>query len=201
MFSNGSPMCFLPLKVVIRHSGNIFGSFPAGLDPGLSFPIIAEINRLGPWSIFGITFKGFMLSVVWLIEILVILGIPAYLLSKTSPKPFSERMRKWYPCFTIQEEFTSVSNPERIAEELAEDPVQALTQMKGASSMYHAKAHLYYIEGEQDQYLSMENFRIQRGKETSWKSEVAIKALRISPQDARRMKVIFQMKPNYRMRF
>jgi hypothetical protein len=172
------------------------GHIPQILHPGFFFPTIAEFNQVGLWEIAGIELKGILLAVIWLIELAIIIGFPLLILKRSKPMPYSENFRKWYPCYTLQEKFNAIHNPDRVIQELADDPVKVLQETVGGGAIFHAKAHVFYLPEEGAQYLTLENFKVQRGQETSWKSQIAINALRISTQDATRLKAQYGAKRN-----
>lgn len=65
------------------------------LDPVGLFRMAVLINENGLWSIFKITFSGFALWVVWLIEAIILLALPPITALLKAKKPFSEVHGKW----------------------------------------------------------------------------------------------------------
>ena len=76
-------------------------SFGAGMwadvlsHPGAMWEAIGKINETGTWSLKGATPSGLFLWVIWLIELVIILG-GAYLLARSqADEPFSEAANEW----------------------------------------------------------------------------------------------------------
>ncbi|MEL7426729.1 MAG: hypothetical protein AAFN81_27300, partial [Bacteroidota bacterium] len=57
-------------------------------DPGSFFDLMSVINMMGAWSIFGLTFSGILLALVWLAEVLIIIGAPVLSVFGSDPYPY-----------------------------------------------------------------------------------------------------------------
>ncbi len=148
-----------------------FGLYVANLDwifrPAEFFGVIGEINRVGTWEVFGIEFKGFMLTVIWIFELAIIGYLPVASILNIDVFPYSETQHQWYKKFTLNDDFTAVSSASAIQDSLLTDPVQAIRDLGNGQGWRHSKVHLFFLEEESDQYLSIERIFIEeqgRGK-------------------------------------
>ena len=80
-----------------------FANLLSLLNPINLVSIIIEINQIGMWSVFGITFTGFLLWLVWIIEAGIIFGLPLIGVTRAEPTPYSEKLDKWYKKYTLDE--------------------------------------------------------------------------------------------------
>ena len=114
---------------------------------------------------FGIPFNGFVLTFIWTIEALIIGGLPVLLILKSNTFPYSEKLNKWYPKFTLLKDFESISLMDSLVKSLSKEPIRAIGEIKKGHGLRHSKLHLYYLENEDKQYLSFENIFVeQQGK-------------------------------------
>ena len=138
--------------------------------PSTFFAIIASINEVGLWEVFGIQFRGFELSLVWAVEALVIMVGPIIAVYSTKIYPFSEEFKVWYPKFTLRNDFESVATVIKLTRDLQNDPLKAIQILKMGNGIRYTKVHVYYMEHEENQYLTFERIFIEKrgkGKERS----------------------------------
>lgn len=64
--------------------------------PSVVFESIGFINQVGVWSIFTISFKGILLTIVWLLEFLLMTAAACIVSTEKSKSPFCEEERAWY---------------------------------------------------------------------------------------------------------
>ncbi len=127
--------------------------------------IIIDINKFGLWSIFGIVFTGFGLTIIWLIEAFIIIAGPLVAIYKTKTYPFSELLNKWYPKYTLSKDFKSVSTVNKMIDDLQTEPLKSIQELKYGTGLRHTKIHVFYLNDEENQYLTFENIYIEgRGK-------------------------------------
>jgi len=76
--------------VMSKHHNLIFSIF------GI-FNFAKEVAIFGSWSIFGFTFKGTLLYMVWLVEALIIVGLTSFVSVECSKLyPFCEKCKRWF---------------------------------------------------------------------------------------------------------
>ncbi|MBR9919928.1 MAG: hypothetical protein GYB31_03755 [Bacteroidetes bacterium] len=160
---------------------------PIYLNPGNTFPIIAEINKYGTWSIFGIDFQGVMLAFVWIIEFGIILAIPVLMALASDYHPYSETQGKWYPKFTLRDHFNAVYNGNRMVEAMQKDVLGALQNEEGGGPARFSKIHIYYLPDEKNQYLSIESFVIEQQGRGATKSNMVVSSYTIPSATAKQI--------------
>ncbi|MEO1654880.1 MAG: hypothetical protein AAFU64_15135, partial [Bacteroidota bacterium] len=69
--------------------------FILAFNPGVLFDLMAQVNEVGTWGIRGGNVSGIILSIIWSIEALVIVGIATYLPYVSAQNPFSETSNAW----------------------------------------------------------------------------------------------------------
>ncbi len=136
-------------------------------DPAAFFQTLTEINQTGMWSVFGATVRGSALTVVWLVEAVIIIGIPVWMVLKAPVFPFSELLRKWYPKYTLLTDFEVINGSDSFMQKLTIDPLQTIAGLgKGRSNSY-SEIHIFYLKDEEPQYLTIDRVFIEergRGK-------------------------------------
>ena len=160
------------------------------------FGAIAEINQIGAWSIFGITPTGFGLAIIWLIEALILTGIPVLAVYQAIVHPYSETIGKWYPKFTLYKDFESIYSEGKIQEALAENPVQALNDLGKGNGLRHSKVSIYYIKYEETQYMSVDRILIEKQGKGSKKVTPILANFAITPENAQTILETFGNKQN-----
>jgi hypothetical protein len=160
--------------------------------------LIAEIYRNGAWEIFGIQINGPTLAIIWLVEFLLIVTIPAISVLQTKVYPYSELFEKWYEKYTLTKDFQSISWSNHLISNLESNPMEAIESLHLGISYRYTKIHLFYLKGEADHYLTFENIYFEgRGESTRKKSEIIVNNFRISDAIA---KQILEKFPNKRER-
>lgn len=148
------------------------------------FTAVAEINKVGTWSIFGIPFNGFALTAIWIIEFLIIIGGPIVAIVKTKIYPYSELLENWYHKYTLYNDFESISMVNKLTKELASDPVKSIESLGKGSGLRHTKVHLYFMKDEDKQYLTFENIFIEGQGKGKKDSSIVINNFKINKADA-----------------
>jgi ribosomal protein L19 len=162
--------------------------------PSTFFSIIAAINEVGLWEVFGIQFQGFVLGLVWVIEALAIMAGPIVAVYTTQVYPFSEQFKRWYPKFTIRNHFQSIATVLKLTEDLQEDPLKTIQELKMGDGIRYTKIHVYYLEHEENQYLSFEKVFIDKRGEGKKRSTFIIHNFKISTPVAKSILDAFDYK-------
>ncbi|MEL6835147.1 MAG: hypothetical protein AAFP77_19265 [Bacteroidota bacterium] len=153
-------------------------------DPGSFFDLMSVINMMGAWSIFGLTFSGILLALVWLAEVLIIIGAPVLSVFGSDPYPYSEAMGKWYPKYTLSEEFAAVSAPTSLINDLQEDPVKTIEELGMGTANYFSRIHVFYLPEEKDNYLTFEKVTVETGEESKEESTIILNNYRVDKATA-----------------
>ena len=184
--------------LVYAYNGEIpsFSEYLAGLTwvavPENFIGAIKDINAVGLWSVFGITFNGLALTFIWLLEAFIIIAGPVLAVYKAESHPYAESESRWYPKYTLNKDFESLSASETLINSLHTDPAQTVRRLGTGSAYRFTKIHVFYLESEKEQYLSFERvFFEERGKGKK-NSEVIIKNLAIDNEAATNILNAFQ---------
>lgn len=169
-------------------------SFVWFANPKNFFGAIATINSVGAWAIFGTTFTGIPLALVWIIEAFIIIGLPVMAIYKTKTYPYSEFLNKWYPKYTLLKDFESVSTVNKMIRDLQKDPLKSIQDLKYGSGSRHTKIHVFYLKNEKYQYLTFENIFIEKRGEGKRHSEIIINNYRIDKRTAELIRDNFKNK-------
>ncbi|MEL6811252.1 MAG: hypothetical protein AAFP76_07955 [Bacteroidota bacterium] len=146
--------------------------------------IISQLYGSGAWEIRGIMVKGWILGLIWLLELGIIIYMVFKMLYTYRVGPFDERHNKWYRKFTLHDEYQSLAN-ERHFREI--EGVSVLEKMKhftkGRATRY-GRVSIYYLEEASQGYFLYENV----GRDGNGKKEettVMIDLLTIPKNDAK----------------
>lgn len=158
------------------------------------FTAIGEINRVGVWSMFGITFNGFGLASIWFVEFLIIVAGPIIAVFKTNIYPYSELLSKWYPKYTLFKDFEALSTGKKMMNDLKSDTLKAIESLGKGTGLRHTKIHLYYLKGEEKQYLTFEKIFIEEQGKGKRNRSLLINHFMINSRDAERILERFENK-------
>lgn len=153
-------------------------------SPFVLFNLIFELNKIGSWDLFGITFTDFPLWFIWGIEGILIIGIPALIAYKHPIIPFSEMLNKWYPKYILHNQFQHISAQNQFKDGLVASPVEAINNLSYGEPYRYSEISIYFLPDEQIQYLSVDNFYIEdRGKGKKVRTSV-VHLVKINNNDA-----------------
>ncbi len=153
--------------------------------PSTFFSIIAAINEVGVWELFGVQFHGFELGLIWVIEALAIMAGPIIAVYNTRVYPFSEEFKRWYPKFTLRNHFQSIATVLKLTEDLKHDPLKTIQELKMGDGIRHTRIHVYYLEHEENQYLTFEKVFIDKRGEGKKRSTFIIHNFKVSTDVAK----------------
>ncbi len=163
------------------------GPFSMIFSPG-DVKVMAElVNMMGIWSLgdSGDPVNGTMLTVIWTIEFLIIVGLATY--TANEDRPFSEAGNNWAKEHKMSPRI-ALQNPQQFVKDLEGKDYTGLMNMERGDEMYHhTRFTMYDCEGCDDYFLHTQAIR----PETNDKGEVEMKAydvtkyIKIEPQAAR----------------
>lgn len=160
-----------------------FKDFLLVFSPITVLEIIADINVLGMWEIFGVPFNGWVLTLIWIVEALIIISVPVLLVYRQPIAPFSASKNKWYRKFVLNKDFESIALKEVFRNDLKANCIPSIEGLGKGMATHFARVSIYHLEDEFEQYITVENVR----KDRTGKSEEAtsiIHLLVISKSDA-----------------
>jgi hypothetical protein len=131
---------------------------------------LGDIYNEGSWSIFGLTFKGIILGLIWLSEALFLTAIPIYIIYNLPIRPYSEDLDKWYSEKVLNYQFDYISRSREFMVNLKENPFEAIKNLKYGAAHRYCEVSIFFIENETTQYISIQNVFVG-GSGSSDKSE------------------------------
>lgn len=132
--------------------------FNLAIQPMTMWDLMKEVNTVGSISIKGSTISGIFLSLIWLIEAGMVLGVAILYSMPQSKKPFCERTGAWFtektlvPFDFIEDKEKMVTGLERAVVTVFDD----LVQNTDITTQHHSIFTLYSSESGEN-YLSVEN--------------------------------------------
>lgn len=155
--------------------GDFFSTFALIMNPSFFFAALKEINQSGLWGFSNDTMvTGWPLTIIWIVEGLLIIGLPLLFLKNKHLPPYSELLSKWYSKYILRQDFSG-SIEYAMKDTAIEDlPKLLLNAEKGAADRY-SKIYIYYEEQEDNQYLTVEKISINSKNNT--KKEITIENL------------------------
>ena len=127
--------------------------------PWVVAQIIWDIHEVGDWAIGSIPIKGWPLTIIWIIEILVIGLVPAIIVKNQPISPFSTFTNSWYRKYVLHKDFESIALKEEFTQSLITHPVDIIKTLKNGSVNYFSRVSIFYHEGDETQYISVQNVR------------------------------------------
>lgn len=163
--------------VFLNSGEHSFQAYQNNLDlfynPVLFLDLLLDLNKVGSWGMFGITFTDFPLWIIWGLEALLIIGMPVLITYKHPIVPFSENFNKWYPKYILKNQFEHISTQKQFKESLSQDVFGAIDHLHYGEPYRYSEVSIYYIEKEKTQFLSVDNVYIsERGKGKHMRSSV-----------------------------
>ena len=180
-------------------------SFSGGLfldvltHPGAMWNAIVKINATGTWTLKGTTPSGAFLWVVWLIELVIILGGAYLLASSQADEPFSETANEWAEEETLAHPIAYAHDSAATRVALETGQFQTLTPHLDQDELgQFARLTLHCAPNDPScQYLTLENVKKERdskGKITEAKA-IVVQHLGISPAARQDLKQRFGQVP------
>jgi len=141
-------------------------------DPGFLIDVILDINKNGLWEIFGITFTGWILTIIWLAEAGIIITLCTLMVKNQTQSPFSINLNKWYKRFILEKDFESIAMKEAFKESLATDCVKTIDSLQNGLAFHFSRISVFYLAKEERQYIMVENVRKDRRGKSENSTEV-----------------------------
>ena len=138
--------------------------FNLAADPGILFDLIGEINKYGTWGIRSATVSGVFLSIIWIVELIIVVGIATIIPIASSKEPFCELDNQWFtekilpPVNYIENRPEFLNNLEQLNGEVFKDiaPIKNLEGDHSVLTLYTSK------KGES--YLSAKTMKAKKNK-------------------------------------
>jgi len=163
-------------------------------NPALFLELLFELNKVGSWEMFGVIFTDFALWVIWGLEALLIIGIPLLIAYKHPIIPFSENFNQWYTKYVFNNQFESIVTQNQFKENLLKNTEETINALSYGDPFRFSEISMFYIKGEQNQYLSIDNVFIEdRGKGKSVRTSI-IHSFKIDNDTAQNLMEKFKSK-------
>lgn len=170
--------------------------------PANLFDNIALINKHGTWGLnFSTAINGITLTIIWIIEAIIIFSIAIGRVYKFPENPFSEKLNKWYPKMILQEEFEPIYSSSRFILNLKEKGTDIIFDLKTGFARKYSEIAVFYLEGEDVQYISINNKFINIKQENKTTVTPVIKPIQISTADARKLITKFSVSKEFYLDF
>ena len=146
-----------PISSIVPSSSNLEQILYLFTNPSVFFSNISKLAQTGYFSIFSYTPQGFMLCLIWILELLIILYFSSFTSSERSNEPFNLAKNKWLESFKIQLSYIS------ILESLKNAIIN--TDEKFFENMTQAEKEESFTEfevwhlGEEQAYLTVKNHK------------------------------------------
>lgn len=157
------------------------------LNPGLLFELIGEINSVGVWGLKSTAVSGTPLTIIWIIEAIIIVGVALLVSSGASSQPFCEINKKWFDTKDAKPH-AFLTDPEPIIDALASGDVETVqgveVPLDGAAEN-HSVWQIYFNETNEN-YLSIVNKvkKVNDKGDVSFEDHPVVEYLSISEQIA-----------------
>ena len=127
-------------------------------NPSYLSQLIGFINESGTWSFKGAVVSGTFLTIIWIIELLIIIGVAIFIAIPHSKHPFNETLDEWFK----EEElpaFTYIDNPNSFKQAAEQGNWEALAEtLQLADRQASHSLFTAYVSGN-DYYLSVYNVK------------------------------------------
>lgn len=130
-------------------------------DPPYLFDLIIQLNEYGSWSMFGVPFNGAILSFVWILEALLIIGMPLLIIYRTPIVPYSELLEKWYTKYLLNYQFERIATVKQFKEDLTFDVESAIDKLSYGESNRYSEVSIFYLADEEEHFISVDNIYIE----------------------------------------
>ncbi|AZQ43330.1 hypothetical protein [Nonlabens ponticola] len=161
-------------------------SFEWLVDTESFFANIELLFTDGYYELFGIKVDGPVLLIIWLLELIILIGYPVLIMMKQVVKPYSDKFNHWYPTLRLEKQFRVVTGAQNFVHELYSNPVEKIKDLSAGRGNSYSIVEIHYEAREDFQYLSMLNITYDKEK-NSQECEVVINNLKISNEAAKQL--------------
>lgn len=149
------------------------------LSPADLIHAIGAVNQEGAWGFGDAVVNGWPLTIIWIFEAALIIGLPPLIINFHPLPPYSENLNKWYRKYVLQQFFEYVVTPNGFVEQLKEKGGQALHDLDKGMPHRHGRASVFFLPNEDDAYLSFENVFLENSGRGSEKTTSIVHLFKI----------------------
>jgi hypothetical protein len=146
-----------PISSIVPSSSNLDQILYLFTNPSVFLSNISIIAQTGYFSIFSYTPQGFMLYVIWILELLIILSFSTFTSYERSNEPFSLAKNKWLESFKIQ--LSYISNLEFLKNAILDADEKFFENMTQAEKEESFTELEVWHLGEEQAYLTVKNHK------------------------------------------
>jgi hypothetical protein len=161
--------------------------------PWIVAQIMMDIHQVGDWAIGSILINGWPLTIIWIIEFVIIVLVPAVIVKNQPISPFSTRTNSWYRKFILHKDFESIALKEEFTQSLISHPVKSINALKNGSVNYFSRVSIFYHEEDEVQYVSVQNVRRDKTGKKEMPTDV-VHLLEIKSENAKQLMDNFHAK-------
>lgn len=133
--------------------------FGLASEPGLLFDLIGEINEFGTWGIRSATVNGGVLTVIWIIEALIIIGIATVVPMGAAKRPFCELGDVWFE-ETVLPAFAYIEDRPQMLNDLENSNPESFKDLDYAKNLEdNHSAFTLFTSKHDENYLSISTNR------------------------------------------
>ena len=158
----------------VRSSFNLTGFWYILTHPEILFRAMLSLNDAGTFTLKHNIVSGTLLWVVWVIEALIIIGVPIlFSLSGRSTSPFSEQNDRWMEERDVEGKLKTVTDPDQMIKELNTGNLKFLKDFLPADDLSndYATLRIYESPGDPVSYISVINISHKADKKGELKKE------------------------------
>ena len=167
------------------------------LNPADLIHTIGIVNQEGAWSIGDAVVNGWPLTIIWIFEAGLVLGIPPLIINFHPLPPYSENLNKWYRKYVLQQFFEYIVTQNGFIEQLRETGGQALHDLDKGMPNRFGRASIFFLSDEEVAYLSFENVFLENSGRGSEKSTSIVHLFKIDKTTAQELMEKYRTKKSF----
>lgn len=137
----------------------ILQTFNLALDPTTLFQIIGEVNKYGTWGFGSTTVSGIFLSIIWIVEAVIIVGIAVITPINSTKKPFCELGNEWFKAKTLTP-FKYIENRPKMIKNLENSNPEAFSELIVTENLEDSHSlFTLYSSNHNENYLTINSRR------------------------------------------
>ena len=125
-------------------------------DPSYLSQLIGFINENGTWSFKGAVVSGTFLTIIWIIELLIIIGVAIFIAIPHSKHPFNETLDEWFEEVELPA-FSYIENASSFKQQAEQGNWEQLEPMIQRSSKEQSHSVFTLFASGNEYYLSVTN--------------------------------------------
>ncbi|WP_271768445.1 hypothetical protein [Aquimarina algiphila] len=131
-------------------------------QPDVLFSLIGEINEVGVWGIRNATVSGVFLTIIWIIELLAVIGISTLTSFPKAGEPFCETNNNWFK-ESVLPAFNHIPETSKMIADLEKGDQSAFNELAPSSNIEQDHSVFTLYTSDQNKcYLSIENKKAKR---------------------------------------